>query len=245
MNNTLAIHTRGLSKRFGGRLAVDAVDLDVPRGSAFGFLGPNGAGKTTVVRMLLGLTGATHGTMRLLGCDVPGRREQALAHVGAIIEEPRFLDFLSGRENLAVIAAAREPAAAGRINAALARVRLSERADDRVKHYSLGMRQRLGIARCLLADPQLLILDEPTNGLDPAGIQEFRTLVAELVAEGRTVFVSSHLLGEIERVCDRVAIIDHGRVLANGAVDEIAGGRAAGSLEDRFLSLTSGLRAGA
>ena len=147
------VETEGLSKRFGDRLAVDHVDLRIPAGSAFGYLGPNGAGKTTLIRMLLGLTGATAGSMRLLALDMPARRAQALARVGAIVEEPRSHPFLTGRENLEIVAAARERAAHGRIDGALARVGLAHRADDRVKTYSLGMRQRLGVARALLADP--------------------------------------------------------------------------------------------
>jgi ABC-type multidrug transport system ATPase subunit len=220
-----AVETRGLSKRFGTRLAVDAVDLTVPAGSAFGFLGPNGAGKTTLIRMLLGLTHATSGTMRLLGHEVPSGRAQALARVGAIVEEPRFHPNLSGRENLSLVAAVRDAAAYGRIGPALQRVGLSDRADDRVKGYSLGMRQRLGVARCLLADPALLILDEPTNGLDPGGIQEFRIMIRELVEkEGRTIFLSSHLLDEVEKTCDAVAIVDHGRVVTQGPIAELARG---------------------
>ncbi len=216
------VETSGLTKRFGERVAVANVDLHVPRGSAFGYLGPNGAGKTTLIRMLLGLTHATAGTMQLLGRPVPEERTAALARVGAIVEEPRFHRHLTGRENLTVIAAAREPEAHGRIDGALARVGLSERADERVKRYSLGMRQRLGVARSLLADPELLILDEPTNGLDPAGIHEFRDMIRGFVAEGRTVLLSSHLLDEVEKICDEVAIVDQGRVVAQGPIAELA-----------------------
>ena len=218
------IETAGLTKRFGDRCAVDGVDLHVPRGVAFGYLGPNGAGKTTLIRMLLGLTRASAGTMRLLGRPVPLERRKALARVGAIVEEPRFHGHLTGRQNLTIIAAAREPAAHHRIDSALARVGLADRADERVKQYSLGMRQRLGVARSLLADPQLLILDEPTNGLDPAGIHEFRTMIRTLVDEGRTVLLSSHLLGEVEKICDQYAIVDRGRVVAQGSIDELAVG---------------------
>jgi ABC-2 type transport system ATP-binding protein len=218
------VETFGLTKRFGDRVAVDDVDLQIPRGSAFGYLGPNGAGKTTLIRMLLGLTDATAGTMRLLGRPVPAERAAALASVGAIVEEPRFHPHLTGRENLTVIAAAREQEAHGRIDGALARVGLSQRADERVKRYSLGMRQRLGVARSLLADPELLILDEPTNGLDPAGIHEFRDMIRGFVTEGRTVLLSSHLLDEVERICDEVAIVDRGRVVMQGSIAELSAG---------------------
>jgi ABC-2 type transport system ATP-binding protein len=216
------IQTRSLTKKFGARTAVDSVDLTVPAGVAFGFLGPNGAGKTTLIRTLLGLTHATSGDVSLLGLPQPAKRSEALARVGAIVEEPRFHPHLTGRENLTIIAAARDRAADERIDDALARVGLAGRAGDRVKTYSLGMRQRLGIARCLLADPALLILDEPMNGLDPGGILEMRQLIRGFVAEGRTVFLSSHLLDEVEKTCDHVAIVDQGRIVLQGAVDAIA-----------------------
>ncbi len=214
----LAIHTQGLGKRFGERAALEHIDLEVPRGCAFGFLGPNGAGKTTLIRLLLGLAKPTSGTIRLLGKD---DRSQALARVGAIVEEPRFHRHLTGRENLHVHAAARDKSAHGRVDAALERVGLGRRADDKVGTYSLGMRQRLGVARCLLCDPELLILDEPVNGLDPAGILEFRNLIRELVAEGRTVLLSSHLLDEVEKTCDVAAIVDNGRVIAQGPIADL------------------------
>src|SRR5213595_206668 len=241
------VETSGLTKRFGDRTAVANVDLRVPRGAAFGYLGPNGAGKTTLIRMLLGLTSATSGTMRLLGRPVPEERAEALARVGAIVEEPRFHGHLTGRENLAVVAAAREREAHVRIDGALARVGLAERADERVKRYSLGMRQRLGIARSLLADPELLILDEPTNGLDPAGIHEFRAMIRGFVAEGRTVLLSSHLLDEVEKICDEVAIVDRGRVVMQGSLAELARGAeqsvlVATSDDDRALAVVSGQR---
>jgi ABC-2 type transport system ATP-binding protein len=193
-------------------------------------LGPNGAGKTTLIRMLLGLTGTTAGTMSLLGRPLPDERRLALASVGAIVEEPRFHGHLTGRENLRIVAAAREPEAHERIDGALARAGLAERADERVKRYSQGMRQRLGVARALLADPELLILDEPTNGLDPAGIHEFRAMIRGFVAEGRTVLLSSHLLDEVERICDQVAIVDRGRVVSQGTIAELAGGERRGLL---------------
>ncbi|MGN6378176.1 MAG: ATP-binding cassette domain-containing protein [Gaiellales bacterium] len=223
-NDGLVIETHGLTKRFGSRTALDGADLEVPAGCAYGFLGPNGAGKTTLIRVLLGLTPATAGDMKLLGLPLPEQRSQALARVGAIVEEPRFHGHLTGRENLRIAAACREPAAHTRIDSALERMGLAERAGDRVRTYSMGMRQRLGIARCLLADPDLLILDEPANGLDPAGIIEFREFVRSLVDDGRTVFLSSHLLDEVEKICDRAAIVDHGRILMQGTVAEIASG---------------------
>ena len=217
------VETSGLSKRFGERTVVRDVDLRVPRGSAFGYLGPNGAGKTTLIRMLLGLTPATAGSMSLLGLPVPEKRAEALARVGAIVEEPKFHGHLTGRENLRVVAAARGRDALDRITPALEQVGLAARADERVKTYSLGMKQRLGIARCLLADPELLILDEPMNGLDPAGIQEFRGFVHRFVSEGRTIVLSSHLLDEVEKTCDHVAIVDGGRIVAQGSIDELRG----------------------
>jgi ABC-2 type transport system ATP-binding protein len=219
----LAIEVEGLTKRFGERTALADLDLAVPRGSAFGFLGPNGAGKTTLIRLLLGLTEANSGQMRLLGLPVPELRGAALARVGAIVEEPRFHPFLTGRENLQIAAAVRGGAAEARIDGALKRVGLSERADERVRSYSLGMRQRLGVGRALLADPELLLLDEPTNGLDPAGIHEFRDMIRAFVGEGRTVLLSSHLLDEVERICDAVAIVDGGRVVVQGSIEELKG----------------------
>ena len=220
----LVVETRGLTKRFGDRTAVDGVELTVPRGVAFGYLGPNGAGKTTLIRMLLGLTPASSGSMRLLGAPVPEQRADALARVGAIVEEPRFHGHLTGRENLEVVAAVRGGETHRRIDESLGRVGLTERAGDRVRTYSLGMRQRLGIARCLLADPRLLILDEPMNGLDPAGIQEFRGFVRSFVEEGRTIVLSSHLLDEVEKTCDEVAIVDRGRVVVQGSIAELRAG---------------------
>src|SRR5438034_8122371 len=217
------VEAEGLTKRFGDRVAVDHVELRIPAGSAFGYLGPNGAGKTTLIRMLLGLTKATSGSMRLLGHPIPAERDQALARVGAIVEEPRFHPFLTGRENLRIVAAARDPDAHARIDGALARVGLAKRADEKVKAYSLGMRQRLGVARALLADPELLILDEPMNGLDPAGMEEFRFMIRGLVQEGRTVVLSSHLLDEVEKTCDAIAIVDQGRIVVQGSIDELTG----------------------
>ncbi|HTX83609.1 MAG TPA: ABC transporter ATP-binding protein [Streptosporangiaceae bacterium] len=216
-----AVEVHGLTKRFGARTAVDAVDLLVPRGSAFGYLGPNGAGKTTLIRTLLGLTRADSGTISLLGVPMPGDQGHALARVGAIVDEPRFHGHLTGRENLKVLAAARAGDAESQIGPALERSRLTGRADDKVSTYSMGMRQRLGLAACMLADPQLLILDEPMNGLDPAGMQELRGIIRSLIDEGRTVMISSHLLDEVERTCDQVAIVDRGKVIRHGPVGEL------------------------
>jgi ABC-2 type transport system ATP-binding protein len=221
------VETRGLTKRFGETTVVHPVDLRVPRGTAFGYLGPNGAGKTTLIRMLLGLTKPTAGEMSLLGLPVPARRRQALARVGAIVDEPRFHGHMTGRQNLSALAAAREPRSHHRIDGALDRVGLLERADDRVAKYSMGMRQRLGIAACLIADPELLILDEPMNGLDPAGMLELRGLIRSLVDEGRTVVLSSHLLDEVEKTCDAIAIVDRGRVVLQGSIDDLVAGDAA------------------
>src|SRR5580658_9162163 len=200
-----------------------AVSL-VRRGSAFGYLGPNGAGKTTLIRTLLGLTKAGGGTMSLLGTPVPAQRSRALARIGAIVDEPRFHPHLTGRDNLRLLAAARGGDADQRIAPSLARVGLADRAGDKVATYSMGMRQRLGVAACLLADPELLMLDEPMNGLDPAGMHEMRAMIASLADEGRTVVLSSHLLDEVERTCDAVAIVDHGRVISQGPIDELIRG---------------------
>jgi len=221
-----AVETHGLTKRFGDNVAVNDVELLVPRGCAFGYLGPNGAGKTTLIRVLLGLTRADAGTMSLLGHEVPRHRDLALARVGAIVDEPRFHGHLTGRQNLQILAAARERAARDRIESSLERVGMLQRADIRVAKYSMGMRQRLGVAACLLGDPQLLILDEPMNGLDPAGMHEMRDMIQSLVAEGRTVMLSSHLLDEVERTCDAVAIVDNGRVIRQGPIAELLAGAA-------------------
>jgi len=217
-----AVQTVGLTKRFGERTAVDGVSLTVPRSTAYGFLGHNGAGKTTLIRMLLGLTRASAGSATVLGLPVPAQRARALARVGAIVEEPSFYPHLTGCENLKIAAAVRGPEARPRIDQVLNRVGLEKRGSDRVGTYSLGMRQRLGVARCLLSDPELLILDEPMNGLDPGGMLDMRRMIRSLVEEeGRTVFVSSHLLDEIEKTCDVAAIIDGGRVIAQGSIEEL------------------------
>jgi ABC-2 type transport system ATP-binding protein len=236
-----AVETHGLTKRFKDNIAVDGVELLVSRGCAFGYLGPNGAGKTTLIRVLLGLTHADAGTMSLLGYPVPHQRDKALARMGAIVDEPRFHGHLTGRQNLQILAAARELAARTRIDASLDRVGLAHRADDKVSKYSMGMRQRLGVAACLLGDPQLLILDEPMNGLDPAGMLDMREMIQSLVAEGRTVVLSSHLLDEVERTCDAVAIVDRGKVIRQGAISELL----AGSAFELEIECSSPDRAGA
>jgi ABC-2 type transport system ATP-binding protein len=245
-----AVETHGLTKRFGENVAMNGVELLVPRGCAFGYLGPNGAGKTTLIRVLLGLTHADAGTMSLLGFPVPRHRDLALARVGAIVDEPRFHGHLSGRENLQILAAAREPEARDRIESALERVGMLYRADDRVSKYSMGMRQRLGVAACLIGDPELLILDEPMNGLDPAGMAEMRDMIVSLVAEGRTVVLSSHLLDEVERTCDAVAIVDRGKVIRQGPISELLAGASLAlqvecSEPDRARSLLEGSTIGA
>jgi ABC-2 type transport system ATP-binding protein len=244
-NEEWAVETHGLTKRFGENIAVNDVELLVPRGCAFGYLGPNGAGKTTLIRMLLGLTHADAGTMSLLGHSVPQHRDLALSQIGAIVDEPRFHSHLTGQQNLRILAAARGPEAKARIGAALERVGILHRADDKVSKYSMGMRQRLGVAACLLDDPQLLILDEPMNGLDPGGMLDMRDMIKSLVAEGRTVVLSSHLLDEVERTCDAVAIVDHGTVIRQGPISQLLAGS---SFEvqvecadpDRALSLLGG-----
>jgi ABC-2 type transport system ATP-binding protein len=250
METPWAVETHGLTKRFGDNVAVNGVELLVPRGSAFGYLGPNGAGKTTLIRVLLGLTRADAGTMFLLGHPVPRHRDEALARVGAIVDEPRFHGHLTGRENLKILAAAREPAARHRIEASLERVGILHRADDKVSKYSMGMRQRLGVAACLIGNPDLLILDEPMNGLDPAGMQDMRQMILSLVAEGRTVVLSSHLLDEVERTCDAVAIVDRGSVVRQGPISELLAGSSVSLLvgcsdPDRARALVAATNIGA
>ncbi|MEU5209772.1 ABC transporter ATP-binding protein [Streptomyces sp. NPDC020742] len=222
-----AIETRGLTKAYrGGQLAVDGLDLVVPRGSVFGFLGPNGSGKTTTIRMLMGLIDATAGTARVLGRPMPAAGRQVLPKVGALIEGPALYGFLSGRDNLRRFDAA-DPCADPRtrderVGRALARVGLAAAAGKKARAYSLGMKQRLGLAAALLQPRELLVLDEPTNGLDPQGMREIRTLVRGLAADGTTVFLSSHLLDEIEQVCSHVAVMSRGRLLTQGTVAELA-----------------------
>lgn len=219
------IDAHGLTKRFGARTAVDGVDLTVPAGVCFGFLGPNGAGKTTLIRLLLGLARPDAGRVLIDGHDVAVDPTRALAGVGAIVEEPRFHPHLTGAENLRVHAPLAGPGAHARIPGLLDRVGLRGRGDDKVSGYSMGMRQRLGVARALLGDPRLLVLDEPTNGLDAEGMAEFRTLIRGMVEEeGRTVFLSSHLLDEMQKLCDEVAIVEQGRIVTQSTVRELLHG---------------------
>jgi ABC-type multidrug transport system ATPase subunit len=223
----LAIQTEGLTKRLGDAAVVDKLDLAVPRGSVYGFLGPNGSGKTTTIRMLLGLIWPSAGSYRVLGEAMPGANAKVLPEVGALIEGPAFYPWLTGRQNLRRIDAAgpdgQRKTRRERIDAALTRVGLAAAANKRFRAYSLGMKQRLGLAAALLRPRSLLILDEPTNGMDPQGTREIRNLVRELAGEGSTVFLSSHLLSEVEQVCTHVGIISVGKMVAQGSVEELRG----------------------
>jgi ABC-2 type transport system ATP-binding protein len=221
-----AITTTGLTKRFrGGQLAVDHIDLEVRHGSVYGFLGPNGSGKTTTIRMLLGLAFATSGSASLLGVPMPDGATRVLHRVGSLVEGPAFYPFLSGAANLARYDAAdstADPATArARIEAALDRVGLLAAAKKRYRHYSLGMKQRLAIAAGLLRPRELIILDEPTNGLDPQGTREVRALIRQIAADGTTVFVSSHLLAEVEQICTHVGVMRTGRLVFQGSLPEL------------------------
>jgi ABC-2 type transport system ATP-binding protein len=222
---TAVIEIEGLRKEYrrlrGGRhVAVGGLDLSVPAGGVFGFLGPNGSGKTTTIRCLLGLVRATSGRTRLLGRDTPAQLPDVIGRVGSIVETPAFFPGFTGRRNLTLLARM-GGVGVRRVEEMLELVGLAARGDDTVRRYSLGMRQRLGIAAALLKDPEVVILDEPANGLDPAGMREIRLLLRTLADEGRTVFVSSHLLSEVEQVCDRVAIISRGRAVVDGPVRDV------------------------
>jgi ABC-2 type transport system ATP-binding protein len=218
------IRCAGLTKRYGSTVAVDGLDLSVESGQVFGFLGPNGSGKTTTMRMLLGLVAPTAGRAWVNERPLPD--PDGLAAIGAIIEEPAFYPWLTGRRNLEVLALHGPPLpAAGTVDAVLDRVGLSAAARRKVKTYSQGMRQRLGLAAALLRGPALLMLDEPTNGMDPAGLREFRALLRSLADDGMTVFLSSHLLAEVEQVCDRVAVVNEGRLVEHGPLAGLAAAR--------------------
>ncbi len=229
----LAISTRGLRKTYrnrkGRHVAVAGLDLDVPLGGVHGFLGPNGSGKTTTIRMLLGLVRADSGSMSIFDNEVPEQLPEVVGRVGAIVESPKFFPAFSGRKNLQLLAEA-----IGRprsmVDQVLEQAGLGERGKDKYRTYSLGMKQRLAIAATLLKDPDLLIFDEPTNGLDPAGIREVRNTMRSLGEQGKTVLVSSHILDEVEHVADTVSIIGHGRLLASGRVSDVIGDQAATSV---------------
>lgn len=208
-------------RRFrSAKIAVDGLDLEVPTGGVFGFLGPNGSGKTTTIRCLLGLVRPTDGECRVLGESSPGGFSKVVGRVGSIVETPTYFGGFSGRRNLDLLAQI-GGFSRSNVDDGLERVGLTEAAHDRVRTYSLGMKQRLGLAAVLLKDPELLVLDEPANGLDPAGLKEVRDLLRELADEGRTVFLSSHLLNEVQMICDSVAILAHGRCIAQGPVEEV------------------------
>jgi ABC-2 type transport system ATP-binding protein len=215
----VALRTEGLTKRYGGRVVVDRLSIDVPAGAVCGFVGPNGAGKTTTIRMLLALVRPTSGTAEVLGHPIDDPAAY-LARVGAMIEAPAFYPTLSGRRNLQVLARLSE-IDDRRVDAVLEQVGLADRAGELYRAYSLGMKQRLGLAGALLGTPQLLILDEPTNGLDPPGIREVRGLLRRLADAGTTVFVSSHLLDELQHVCDHLVVIDGGRLVFQGSVEAL------------------------
>jgi ABC-2 type transport system ATP-binding protein len=235
-----AVQALRLAKRYGQRQAVVDVSFSVRRGEVFGFLGPNGAGKTTTIRMLVGLVRPSAGQVLVGGFDLQRQRDSALRHLGCIVESPDFYDYLTGRENLEHAARMIDAAAMARIDPVTEMLRIHERLSARVGTYSLGMRQRLGIAQALLGAPAVLVLDEPANGLDPAGIRELRALLRQLADEQQlAVFVSSHLLGEVEKVCDRIAIVHRGRVLAEGSVAELTGGGRQ-PLEAVFMDVTGG-----
>ncbi len=221
----VVLRTRNLSKQYGKRLAVDNLNLEVQRGEIFGFLGPNGAGKTTTIRMTLGLITPTAGSVEILGQDVATSKAQILPRVGALVETPALYTYLSGRANLRAVGSALGGVPASRIDYVLELVGLRERQKDRVRTYSLGMKQRLGVALALLQDPDVLILDEPANGLDPAGIVEMRDLMHRLSAEGKTVFISSHLLTEVQQICTRVAIINLGKLVTESTVENLTRGQ--------------------
>ena len=215
------LRARALSKSYGKRLAVDKLDLEVDQAELFGFLGPNGAGKTTTIRMALGLIAPTGGSIEVLGHEVRSHRGKVLPRVGALVESPALYGYLSGRDNLRVVGNVLGGVSRKRIDEVLEIVALKGRERDRVRTYSLGMKQRLGLGIALLNDPDLLILDEPANGLDPAGIVEMRDLLRNLAASGKTVFISSHVLSEVQQICTRVAIINHGRLIRVAPVAEL------------------------
>lgn len=220
----VVLRLQNLSKYYGKRLAVNDLNLEIHRGDIFGFLGPNGAGKTTTIRMIFGLITPTNGSIEILGRDALTQRAHVLPRVGALIETPALYLYMSGRDNLRAIAATLGGVSQERLDTVLATVGLTNRQKDRVRTYSLGMKQRLGVAMALLHDPDLLILDEPANGLDPAGIVEMRDLMHRLSAEGKTVLISSHLLTEVQQICTRVAIINRGELITEKSIADLTRG---------------------
>jgi len=225
MNEEIILEIKGLKKYFGPVHAIEAVDLYVPRSQVYGFLGPNGAGKTTTIGIILGLTHPTAGSVHLFGQNVSPHNNQALRRVGALVGAPSLVPYLSARKNLELVARFSPKLPKNRIESILERVGLLEAANRAAGRFSSGMKQRLGLAMALLHDPELLVLDEPTNGMDPAGMREMRVLLRELASSGVTIFLSSHLLHEIEQVCDQVAVLDKGRIVAQGKVDNLLGKR--------------------
>jgi len=242
----VVLSTHALTKQFGSLLAVDALDMQVCRGDIFGFLGPNGAGKTTVIRLVLGLIHPTSGYAEVCGHRVPGQLQGALRHVAGFVDDPTFYPLMSARRNLRLLGSMSGPVSEERIDEVLEIAGLLERAETRVGGYSHGMKQRLGIAQALLHSPELIVLDEPTSGLDPRGMKDVRELIRELGASGTTVFLSSHLLHEVEQVCTRAVILNKGRVVVEGTVAELRPkndavkvltddqGRAAATLRSQF-----------
>jgi len=237
--NSPVLRVKDLRKTIRGQAIVERISFEIQRGEKFGFLGPNGAGKTTTIRMLVDLIKPTGGTVEICGYDVQRRPEQALRHVGCIVENPEAYSYMTGRENLEHFARMADGVSRDRIQEVAEIVKLQDRIDDKVKTYSLGMRQRLGIAQALLARPKLLILDEPTNGLDPKGIKELRAFVHRLAEEGISLLISSHMLSEVQMLCERVLIMDRGRMIATGKIDELIQG-APRYVYWRFDSLEAG-----
>jgi ABC-2 type transport system ATP-binding protein len=221
----VVLATRQLCKRYGERMVVNHLDLQVHKGEIFGFLGPNGAGKTTTIRMALGLITPTSGSVEIFGREVTAHRAEVLPRVGALIEAPALYHYMSGRDNLRAVALVLGGVPEARIDTVLEIVGLQNRQRDRVKTYSLGMKQRLGVAMALLQDPDVLVLDEPANGLDPAGIVEMRDLMRQLSAAGKTIFISSHVLSEVRQICTRVGIMNLGKLITESTVEDLISGR--------------------
>lgn len=229
------VQTHNLTKQFGDLWAVKNLDITVYEGDVYGLLGPNGAGKTTIIAMMLGLVHPTDGSVHIAGHPVFNERKEALALVGAMIETPAFYPYLSGRDNLYILGSLRQKASQAKLDEVLALVGMDAHQHKRFSTYSLGMKQRLAIGLTLLHDPKLLILDEPTNGLDPHGTVEIRRLIRELARQGHTVILCSHLLHEVEQVCNRLAILNHGKLVTEGTIEIVNGEN---NLEDTFLKLT-------